>query len=946
MPSSLPVAPPVATPSILPLATPHPSPCATWQVSDALEAMLSVPPLSVVPRATLTLLANRAERIELAPGAKLASTIDEAGDNFFLVVATGVLVLTPTHAPPATTSEAGLPEPEPMQAPTPTPTPPPPPRRTRDDSVDDGDTPPEPPPRRSRGAADSPQPLRSSALLSRFAPPAVGTSVTLAAHTCIACGRPGEEMLVASLFSAASPTDVPPLHLLQGDPTRWALQAAASGTSSPTVLYRVPLVAACATVRAAPTLPAAGPLPIRAILATLPLFSHLPNKDLDELSFAFSLMTIPSGQTVLSEGAPAPKLHIILSGKAELRRLRKPLAAQSSFGYLTATVRSSFARNSRGDADEHAPAAPATRRPVLLGEGHPGDVLGMRSVLGGESKEPVEVVAATDLLTLAIDRAVAPALLPLMVTTALLMRPDALKWRQAAADLGVPDSLDVSAIIARGGFGTVARATHSGKGAGGVHVGTGFAVKKVRKQLMESASLKSQMLNERASLAALSHPYVCRLYATHKNAINLYFVLELCDGPELYNVLHDGGACAGGMAERSVRLYAACVVSALAALHELAWLYRDVKTENLVFTSSGSLKLVDMGLARRLAYGARCYTVCGSCEYMAPELLDQRTGYDYAADWWGVGCLLYEMRFGHTPWVLGDDGRVDESLSENAVAKNITDHARPLAYPLPPAPADGENGDGDGAQAAAASKLPPPSEAFDSLLRGLLTRRHHARLGGRSAGASDIRAHAFFSEPVRGPGDGGVPPVNAAPIDWRAVDGGTLPMPPMPSAADATDAEDGGADALATVDEEEDDEEDEVDPITAQLMAFLKQKQAAEAAAAAESGDAPAPAPSLDPASSLASSRISTGSYIEAESDDESSREGSSRFSSTSNLNPPAAAPPPPPRPMLSKRLTEQSSCDSFFGGGSYTDINDASVAGFWDGPPWDEDGDAWDREF
>ncbi|OWZ06059.1 AGC protein kinase [Phytophthora megakarya] len=107
----------------------------------------------------------------------------------------------------------------------------------------------------------------------------------------------------------------------------------------------------------------------------------------------------------------------------------------------------------------------------------------------------------------------------------------------------------------------------------------------------------------------------------------------------------------GGLHERYVAFYAACLVSALEFLHKRGVLYRDLKLENLVLDAEGYPKLIDFGLSKPDATrtSERTSTMCGSAEYMAPEIV-QHKPYDQRVDLWAFGILLYEMLFGATPF--------------------------------------------------------------------------------------------------------------------------------------------------------------------------------------------------------------------------------------------------------------------------------------------------------
>lgn len=91
-----------------------------------------------------------------------------------------------------------------------------------------------------------------------------------------------------------------------------------------------------------------------------------------------------------------------------------------------------------------------------------------------------------------------------------------------------------------------------------------------------------------------------------------------------------------------------CLLSSTGYLHDLGIIHRDVKMENILLDERGHLKLTDFGLSRHLPQGARAYTICGSLQYMAPEVLSGGP-YNHAADWWSLGVLLFSLATGKFP---------------------------------------------------------------------------------------------------------------------------------------------------------------------------------------------------------------------------------------------------------------------------------------------------------
>ena len=179
--------------------------------------------------------------------------------------------------------------------------------------------------------------------------------------------------------------------------------------------------------------------------------------------------------------------------------------------------------------------------------------------------------------------------------------------------------------MASGSFGTVAR----------VRVREGgeiLAAKKVPRSAVDEPGLQAQLLLERAVMASMCHPYICKLRATLRQPQALFLLMQLCDGPNVYEVLEEHGP----FAEAAALQYAACLVSALAELHGSFWAFRDLKADNVVFVSSGAVMLVDFGLAKRAPSDSRLFTVCGSIEYMAPEVISS-SGH-------GRGCDCMSLR--------------------------------------------------------------------------------------------------------------------------------------------------------------------------------------------------------------------------------------------------------------------------------------------------------------
>lgn len=104
-------------------------------------------------------------------------------------------------------------------------------------------------------------------------------------------------------------------------------------------------------------------------------------------------------------------------------------------------------------------------------------------------------------------------------------------------------------------------------------------------------------------------------------------------------------------------------------MHKNKIVYRDLKPENVLIDKDGYAKLTDFGLSKENIKGnADTLTLCGTPEYLAPEIID-RKGHGFAVDWWSVGCIVYEMLTGQPPFML--IGGNKEELFENIRKCNL-----------------------------------------------------------------------------------------------------------------------------------------------------------------------------------------------------------------------------------------------------------------------------------
>jgi len=172
---------------------------------------------------------------------------------------------------------------------------------------------------------------------------------------------------------------------------------------------------------------------------------------------------------------------------------------------------------------------------------------------------------------------------------------------------------------------------------------TPLALKIMKKSEVIRLKQVEHVKAETAILSMIEHPFIVNLLATFQDDKRLFLVLEFINGGELFSHLRTEGR----LPDADGKFYSAEIVLAFAYLHEKDIIYRDLKPENLLIDCDGHLKITDFGFAKVVE--DRTWTLCGTPEYLAPEII-QSKGHGRAVDWWALGILIFEMLAGYPPF--------------------------------------------------------------------------------------------------------------------------------------------------------------------------------------------------------------------------------------------------------------------------------------------------------
>ena len=231
-----------------------------------------------------------------------------------------------------------------------------------------------------------------------------------------------------------------------------------------------------------------------------------------------------------------------------------------------------------------------------------------------------------------------------------------------------------------------------------------YAMKVLSKSVLRMQNQENNTKTERNLMVQIHCPFIVNIKFAFQNDSKLFIVQEFIQGGDLFFHIHSNPK----FSNEKAKFYIIELVLAIEFLHKNNMLYRDLKPENILIGVDGHIKITDFGLTKILSNLDKTYTICGTVQYLAPEILSGE-GYNKSVDWWSLGCIMYQMLVGRFPFKFQKNGKI-----------NLSVYQKPIRYP----------GYID--------------ENAKDLISKLLENDPNKRLGNGENGEKDIKNHPYF----------------------------------------------------------------------------------------------------------------------------------------------------------------------------------------------------------
>ncbi len=194
-----------------------------------------------------------------------------------------------------------------------------------------------------------------------------------------------------------------------------------------------------------------------------------------------------------------------------------------------------------------------------------------------------------------------------------------------------------------------------------------YAIKLIEKKNLSLLNCPIELIyNEISIQIQINHPNITKLFSYYENEENIYMILEYSNKGSLYTLIRKKKY----LKENETFHYFIQVLNAVNFLHENNFIHRDIKPENILLNDKNIIKLCDFGWCVKLENNEKKNTICGTYEYMSPELI-KNENYDFNVDIWALGILLYEMLHGKSPFKNSINNNCNKEDEKFEIFNNI-----------------------------------------------------------------------------------------------------------------------------------------------------------------------------------------------------------------------------------------------------------------------------------